>query len=606
MGRMGLEEANGELVASNIALEPLNDFVTLPSPISGDLNGKVVLSGSIFDPQARGMLSLANAKLGDQPISQADASFNYQEATLRFDSNAYLNNPEPIQVSGRIPYPLPFAFAIPDSDEIEINAKVKDEGLALLSLATDQVAWVEGQGDVDLQIRGTFEQPILNGTVALNNATLQAPVLKDPLRSVTGTLQFDSNIVTVPSIRGTYNDGEVVASGSLPIFEATAVPQPLTINLNNLDVAVEDLYEGGVTGQVLITGAAVEPAIGGNVQLGNGQVFLTKATSGGSSEESENSENSEEQAPLEGEQATKAAVTSGVRSYVPISELVGADRPLRLNNLELQLEDDVRITQAPILSFVATGKLVVDGPANTPLVDGKIRFRKGSINLITSRFNVDPRQDSFAQFDPDFGLDPYLNIAMRTTVTEVTQARSTALNEAEEVPASSLGSFQSVRVRAVVDGRASELVRNFRDVVEVTSSPQRSEGEIIALLGGSVSRSIQQGQAQQAAVNLASSAAFSEVQGLFDGLLGSRATFRVFPALLPNANKSEASVLSLGAELGYAVTDKFSVSVLQIVTGVNEPTLLNLSYDINRNLSARTSINTNGEAVGILEYRIRF
>ncbi|MGB7416694.1 MAG: translocation/assembly module TamB domain-containing protein, partial [Thermosynechococcaceae cyanobacterium] len=599
VGRIGLEEANGELVASNIALDPLNEFVTLPSPISGNLNGKVMLSGSIFDPQAQGMLSLANAKLGDQPISQADASFNYKEATLRFDSNAYLNNPEPIQVSGRIPYPLPFAFAIPDSDEIEINAKLKDEGLALISLATDQVAWVDGQGDVDLQIRGTLEQPVLNGTVALNNATLQPEILKDPLRNVTGTLQFDRNIVTVPSIKGTYNEGEVLASGSLPIFEASATPQPLTVTLNNLDVAVKDLYEGGVTGQVLITGAAVEPVIGGNVQLGNGQVFLTKATGGSSEPEGS-------QAPLEDEQATKATVSSGVRSYVPISELVSEDRPIRLNNLELQLEDNVRITQAPILSFVATGKLLVDGPANAPLVDGKIRFRKGSINLITSRFNVDPRQDSFAEFDPAFGLDPYLNIAMRTTVTEVTQARATSLNEAEEVPASSLGSFQSVRVRAVVDGRASQLVSNFKDVVEVTSSPQRSEGEIIALLGGGVSKSIQEGQAQQAAVNLASSAAFTEVQGLFDGLLGSRATFRVFPALLPNSNGSEASVLSLGAEFGYAVTDKFSVSVTQVLTGVNEPTLFNLSYDINRNLSARTSINANGEAVGILEYRLRF
>ncbi len=608
VGRVGLEETNGELVASNIALEPLNEFVTLPSPISGDLNGKVVLSGSIFDPQAQGMLSLANAKLGDQPISQADASFNYKEATLRFDSNAYLNNPEPIQVSGSIPYPLPFAFAVPDSDEIEINAKVKDEGLALLSLATDQVAWVDGQGDVDLQIRGTLDQPVLNGTVALNNATLKAQLLEKPLQNVTGTLQFDRNVVTVPSIKGNYNEGEVVASGSLPIFEAAAMPNPLTVSLKSLDVAVADLYEGGVTGQVLITGAAVEPVIGGNVQLENGQVLLAKATGGASASEPEDSEpeNSEEQAPLEGEQVTKATVASGVRSYVPISELVGADRPLRLNNLELQLGDNVRITQAPILSFVATGNLVVDGPTNAPTADGKIRFRKGSINLITSRFNVDPRQDSFAEFDPAFGLDPYLNIAMRTTVTEVTQARATSLNEAEEVPASSLGSFQSVRVRATVDGRASQLVSNFQDVVEVTSSPQRSEGEIIALLGGGASKSIQEGQAQQAAVNLASSAAFNEVQGLFDGLLGSRATFRVFPALLPNANESSGSVLSLGAELGYAVTDKFSVSVIQVLTGVDEPTLFNLSYDINRNLSARTSISADGEAVGILEYRLRF
>jgi translocation and assembly module TamB len=600
IGQMGLEEQSGELVMNNVALAPLNDWLTLPEPVSGDLNGKVILSGSLFDPQAQGQFSLANAKLGDQPIRQAETQFSYGEANLRFDSTAYLDNPEPIQVSGTIPYALPFAFAVPDSDEITINAKVKDQGLALMSLATDQVAWVDGNGQVDLQIRGTLAQPTINGTVALNNATLKAQILEDPLQNVTGTLQFDRNIVTVPSMKGTYNSGEVLASGSLPIFAATATPQPLTVNLNNLDVSVEDLYRGGVTGQVLITGAAVEPVIGGNVQLRQGQVFLTKATSGSSESSPE-----DDAALTEGsEQQTDTA--SSARRYVPISELAGADRPLRLNNLELQLGENVRISQAPILSLVASGNLVVDGPATAPLARGKIQFRQGSINLITSRFRVDPRQNSFAEFDPAFGLDPYLNLAMRTTVTEVTQARSTALNEAEEVPASSLGSFQSVRVRAVVDGRASQLVSNFKDVVEVTSSPQRSEGEILALLGGGVSDSIQQGQAQQAAVNLASSAAFTEVQGLFDGLLGSRATFRAFPVLLPNASENEGSVLSLGAELGYAVTDKFSISVLQVLTGVNEPTLFNLSYDINRNLTTRTSISADGEAVGILEYRIRF
>ncbi len=594
-GKIGLEEQTGELLVQNVAVDPVNQFVNLPVKVAGNLNGKAILSGSLFDPQMKGQFSLADAKLGDTPVTRAETDLSYQEARLRFESIAVLDNPEPILISGNIPYAL--GFAIPDSDEIEITAKVKNEGLALMGLVTDQVAWGGGQGEVDLQVRGTLEQPLLNGTVALQEATLKAPVLEDSLTNVTGKLQFNRNLVTIPSLKGTYNQGEMVVAGSLPIFDpAMNPPQPLTVGIDGLDVSVAGFYKGGVTGQVFIAGAAIKPTIGGSVQLDNGQVLLAKATGGSSATEIEEALPDEE----------TAVADTNARRYIPISELTTTDQPLRLNNLALQLGDNVRVTQAPILSFVSSGNLLINGPTNAPIVDGRIRFRKGTINLITSRFRVDPRQDSFADFNPKYGLDPYLKIAMRTTVTEVTQARATALNEAEEVPASSLGSFQSVRVRATVDGRASELINNFRDVVEVTSAPRRSEGEILALLGGGVSDAVQQGQAQQAAVNLASSAAFSEIQSLFDGLLGSRASFRAFPVLLPNANEGQASVLSLGAELGYDVTDRFSVSVVQVLTGVNEPTRVNLSYDINRNLRTRTSISTNGEAVGVLEYRIRF
>jgi translocation and assembly module TamB len=597
-GRIGLEEQTGELLVNNVAVDPINQFVDLPVEVAGNLNGKAILSGSLFDPQMKGQFSLADAKIGDTPVTKAEADLSYQEARLRFESIAVLDNPEPIQITGNIPYAL--GFAVPDSDEIEVTAKVKNEGLALVGLVTDQVGWVDGQGEVDLRVQGTLEQPLINGKIAFNDATLKAQVLEEPLTDVTGELQFNRNLVTIPNLKGIYNQGEIVATGSLPIFEPKMIPpQPLMIGIDGLDVSVAELYQGGVTGQVMITGAAVQPTIGGTVQLDNGQVLLAKAA-GGSSEDEEGVQETEQEA--EGE----TAVDTGPRRYVPLSELTTTDQPIRLDNLALQLGDNVRVTQAPILSFVSSGNLLINGPADAPLVDGKISFRQGTINLITSRFRVDPRQDSFAEFDPKFGLDPYLNIAMRTTVTEVTQARSTALNEAEEVPAASLGAFQSVRVKATVDGRASELVSNFRDVVEVTSSPNRSEGEIVALLGGGVTDAVQQGQAQQAAVNLAGSAALSGVQGLFDGLLGSRATFRAFPVLLPNANGSQSSVLSLGAELGYDVTDQFSVSVLQVLTGVNEPTLVNLSYDINRNLTTRTSISTDGEAVGTLEYRIRF
>lgn len=104
---------------------------------------------------------------------------------------------------------------------------------------------------------------------------------------------------------------------------------------------------------------------------------------------------------------------------------------------------------------------------------------------------------------------------------------------------------------------------------------------------------------------MASSAFLTGFEGLFSDALGTRASFRLFPVLIPNDDQDQ-SVLAFGAELGYDVTDRFSVSALQILTGLDEATLFNASYDINEQLRVRSAISTDGEAVGILEYRIRF
>jgi translocation and assembly module TamB len=65
-------------------------------------------------------------------------------------------------------------------------------------------------------------------------------------------------------------------------------------------------------------------------------------------------------------------------------------------------------------------------------------------------------------------------------------------------------------------------------------------------------------------------------------------------------------VLELGAEFGYDVTDRLSLSLLQIVTSPDELPQVNISYDITDQFRVRSSVNFQGDAIGILEYRIRF
>jgi len=74
-----------------------------------------------------------------------------------------------------------------DSDQIRLDVNVQNEGLALLNLLTNQVAWRDGQGQVQVQVRGTLEQPVATGIATVNNATISAQALPELLTDVTGT-----------------------------------------------------------------------------------------------------------------------------------------------------------------------------------------------------------------------------------------------------------------------------------------------------------------------------------------------------------------------------------------------------------------------------------
>lgn len=570
-GQLGSSYQSGRLQLQNISVEPINPFLDLPVKVTGKLNGTLDLAGNLDNPQLDGQFELIEGRLDDTVINQAQTTLSYKQALLKIDSQARINDSQPLVLKGEVPYAPFFSSVTPATDQISLAANIQDDGLSLLSLFTDQVAWKGGEGALNVQVKGSIDQPIVDGTVRFQDAKLQAAALKQPLTQLNGTIKFDRNLVTIPRLSANIDEGRLEATGSLPIFESSS-QQALTVKLADLDINVQELYQGGVNGAIAVQGSVFQPLVTGKLQLSNGKVKLANAN------------------------ATQGTSPGAAP----------ASSPLSFNDLVVQIGDNVKISQPPVLSFIANGDLTINGSVDKPLADGVVRFRKGSINLVTTLFSVDPRRENYAAFDSQFGLDPYLNIGMKTTVTEVVRASTTDLNEFAELPSSAIGAVQSVKVSAIVDGRASELLADFDDVVTLSSRPSRTNPQIIALLGGGIDRSLQDGQATQAAANIASSAAFSSVQQALNDALGSRASFRAFPVLLPNQNNNRSSVLAFGAELGYDITDRFSASVLQILTGVDEPTLFNLSYEINNQLRARSSVSSEGEAVGVLEYRIRF
>ncbi|MDZ8258757.1 translocation/assembly module TamB domain-containing protein [Nostoc sp. ChiQUE01b] len=585
-GNVGGDEQSGQLRVNNFPVQLLNNVVKLPVGIRGNLNGTAALAGSIANPQARGELQITEGILNQNKIESAIASFSYANGRLNFGSTVAVAGPKPVDITGSIPYKLPFASVAPDSDQISLDMKLENEGLGLLNALTNQVLFEKGEGEVDLKVGGTLQKPEVNGIATVNNATFSAQALPGKLRRVTGRVLFNFDSILVENLQGRFSRGKVEAAGEIPIFnnENVTIKNPLTVNLDQLALNLKGLYQGGASGNLQITGSALNPIIGGRVNLFDGKVLLAESTNATTFENG-----SIGVSPTKANKQSKSEIRNGT-----------GNTNARFNNLDLVLGKNVQITRDPILNFRATGNLIVNGSINQPIPDGTIQLEKGGVNLFTTQFNLARGYKHTATFSPSQPRDPNLDIRLFAKVLDVTQS-----NDFSRVNSTGLSALESVRVEATIKGLASKLNEN----LELTSSPSRSQTEIVALLGGGFVDTQGRADSTLGLINIAGSAVFNNFQSAFNqiGSTFGLSELRIFPTVIsenPEAGRSN-STLELAAEAGVDISSKISVSSIKILT-TNDPFQWGINYRINNEFRVRASTNLTDDSRAVVEYQTRF
>ncbi|ASC69816.1 uncharacterized protein XM38_007450 [Halomicronema hongdechloris C2206] len=624
------------LTAAGIPLANLSQPLRLPRSLRGRLDAQASLTGNLSNPQLRGAMNLEEARINGNSIQSAEAKFIYTDARLNLQSQMVLDDPEdPLLLQASVPYQLPFGEQGPDSNELSLNVDIRDDGLALINLFNNQIAWQSGQGDLTLRVRGPWSgdprdlaRLSITGQADLEQVTLNARVLPEPLTNITGSLRFSQQDIIVERLQGTFSDGQLFAQGTFPLgtplvntpelpSSAPLAPpdssppleslrqQPLFLAMDQIALNLKGLYAGQVNGRVVVGGSALGgAALGGVVELSQGRIFI----------------------PEQAAQATPVDATAAE---------AGGPPPPRLSNLRVSLANNVRVVSDPILNVAASGDLMVNGQLSDLRPDGRINLGSGRINLFTTSFRL-AGNDNWAEFTPELGLEPELNVAFRTSVPEAT-GQTTNLVQASPFPRSEVsdpppdllginqGGLRTVRIRAEYSGRASRLSQFAQTTTDasvgqlppgltLTSTPPRSQGELLSLIGGGFLTALEStlgsvggdGDDFQGLLALAGTALFNTIQDALGSAL-SLSEFRIFPVTPTSAQDSDTA-LDVGAEVGVDINSDLSASVLKVLTN-DTPAQFNIRYRLSDELTLRgiTSLQEFEERSGILlEYETRF
>jgi translocation and assembly module TamB len=601
-GKFGLDNQSASINIQNFPADWFGRVANFPVDVTGGIDLAAQISGELGNPSISGNLSLRDAKLERIPLETATGSFNYLDGRLNFNSSAsFVKNQrladrdDTIKIAGSIPYKIPFIAKSPTSDNIKIEIGLQDRGLQMLDVfSKKQLHWLDGQGKVAVQIdgkmkpNGEIKTLIANGIATIANGSIQADAIPEPMKNINGEIVFDFDRIDVRKLEGKFDRGRVAIAGILPIADSFSIEptKQLSVEMNDVALALKDKYTGDVNGKLTISGTAFNPTLGGELKLSNGQVSLPESPD----------------------------TTSTILGIQPITPTVPepTTNSLELRNLQVILGDNLQITRAPILNFVATGKIDIDGTLDNPRPFGQVQLQKGSFNIFTTQFRLASGPQT-ADFFPTLGTDPVLNLRLYSKILESTSSplsqrnsiAKTAVNGEIDRPAdfytTSLGSVQTVQVEARVAGLASQITQR----LELTSSPVLTQPEIVLLLGGGlVERIGSGGDIGLGIANLAGANILNSIQDRISDIF-SLSDFRLFPTIIRDAKSSTNSTFGIAAEVGTEITPRVSASVFKILTN-NESLYYSLRYRINDQMLLRGSTNLYGENRAILEFEQRF
>ncbi|MGB3614879.1 MAG: translocation/assembly module TamB domain-containing protein [Elainellaceae cyanobacterium] len=574
-------DSSGLLTVRDVSVGLIRNFVELPVDLDGQLYANASFGGPLTNPVVNAEVGVQDPQLNGTPFEAVRVDAVYDNAVLNFNGALAVDNAEQMTLVGQVPYPLPFAAVRPESNEILIDASLRNEGLALLNLVTqEQAQWESGEGNIDVRVVGTLESPQVLGRASFRDGVISSPLLPKAVTDITGDVTFDLSAVTIDTLTANLGDGLLAVSGALPISTPSGEDDKISITLEQLPVDFQDLFRATVDGDIAIAGSALFPVISGEIDVANGRVNATKLTGGG----------------------------------IPSTEIAadGQGAPSILNQITLDsivvaLDDSLQIAGQPLFSLATEGEVTVNGTAANPEPSGVITLASGWINIYATEFRVDRDQPNTVTFIPSQGLDPTLDVQMVARIRQVDRqpvAPSSPFAPSEVADQSTtptFGGLNTVVIYAKAQGRASEITQS-TDNITLTSDPSRSQRQLLALIGGSVIDSIGNGNLAVGAASFLGAGALSSFGTDVADAIG-LSEFRIFPTT-PLSDEAKLP-LAIGVEAAIDITQNLSFSILEVIDGETDPQF-GFRYQLTDEIRVRASSDLDDDTRSILEYNLDF
>ena len=621
-----LQFGEGEFSLVNIPFSLLSLFIPSPSSLSGmfGFTGRYRLGKGKQEVNAE--LVFNKVGLGENKILLNRGSFYYSDSILKLDlSLQNASSSEPITVFGQIP--------LVPSLPIDLRIESHGDGISFLDKFLDgTLTWNKGSADLRFLLTGTIENPYANGFLVFQNAEL---VVKEKvIKDLNGTMVFDFNRVEVQQLNAKIGDeGTITGSGNIALFSSGIEEKiPLAIKVKNVRLK-SSFADTEIFSNLELRGALVKPLLGGEITLSKGSISTQRKTSNKADESFNQTNSSTYRTTSLPEQNwnRKSPLVLFIRDEnAPASKMINSAIPkgfssIGFENLRLNLGPRLQIVSPPVTSFEVDGFLLLNGALDQSLnASGVVRLLNGRVNLFTTTFILDRREQNVAIFVPSMGLVPYVDVKLTTRVPD-TVRDPTGINSSSDFNTNGSGAFgiggsRFVKVEVMATGPADRLKDNY----QLRSTPPIPESELLGLIGGNSLAGLFEGRDSTVFADILNRSLVSPILGNISGALSERLQIALYPAYVnaamsnpetvdnPSATNTQEDSGNLSpdqawvTEIGIDLTDRISFSLQSTPNREDIPSQGNLTLQLNQNIGVLGSFDQNGNWQSQLEIFVRY
>ncbi|MDX3908828.1 MAG: translocation/assembly module TamB domain-containing protein [Sphingobium sp.] len=159
-------------------------------------------------------------------------------------------------------------------------AQLRYNGTAdtLWRLTGVEIIDLSGPAAVAADVRGTLDNPIIAGSIASDNATIDSPITGMRLTGVKARGRFAGSQLAISSFSGNARGGgTVTGSGRFDFGGGKGVAMDLAMQADNATLLARDDLGATVTGPITIRSSGVGGTIGGDVELNRSRFTLGRA-----------------------------------------------------------------------------------------------------------------------------------------------------------------------------------------------------------------------------------------------------------------------------------------------------------------------------------------
>jgi len=495
--------------------------------VSGRANGTIKASGNLIDDDANFSLAGLSGEANFTELSfrvedvQLSATtplvVRFTPNELTFDATRFTGPGTNIVLNGTL------ATATGGKQNLTVNG---DLNMRVLNGVSPDF-FSSGTAEVAVRINGTFEDPRVIGTAALNNASVSVLLGNDrwTVSNLRAALRFTANQAQIDSLNGTLGGGRISATGGALLEGFTVSAFRINVHGDDVTVPFPQDFRSTLDADVEIRGSSREQLISGLVNLRR-----TEYTTDIELADLINTRRGE-------------SIEEGVEIELTRTALFAALRVEGRNAL---------VVRNNLADLVGSVSLQLDGPVNDPTISGRITATSGTINFRNDRYDI---TRLLVDLPPSRNADPILNI----------QAES---------------QIRGYRVLVGLTGPMSQPQASVR------SEPALPQADVVSLIttgqlsSGDTSSSILSQSEVGAATSLLTDALINAPAQRATSKLFGLTRFEINPVIGGTAGSTPSARLTLGKRISKEVTVTYSTNV------TSDPNqILALEYRVSDRLS---------------------